>query len=197
MSRVIAGVALLVAAAGTLGAQASPNGWQLTGTVGAQFRGERGKVIDGAVLEVGAILPSSSATRWGFDAGVAQMNAHNAANKQVIESAFEGDVLVMRDLMRRGEWRLEGGVGPVVAYGVGCRHESTGPTDSAPTGAIPCVDPAAEKGTVRVGARARLLGEWMSPRAAFFAALTLNAHTVSSGDGLSPALVVGIRTPSH
>ena len=194
MRRILASAVLLTAAAGALGAQVGPTGWELVGTLGAQFRGERGKVIDGAVIDAGIILPSATLTRWEFDAGLAQFTAHSAEDVSMVESSLEVDALLLHDFVRSGAWRLEGAVGPVVALGVGCHHDTDVPGDPASV-TIACVNPAANIGSVQVGGRARLLGEWSGPRAGFYSAVVLSGHTVSSAGSLSPALVVGLRVP--
>ena len=178
-------------------AQAAPGGLEVTGMLGTQFRTERGSVLDGATIGLGLVLPARGPTRWGIDMSVIQVLARatvDGVRVSSVESSIEGGVMAMTDILRRGEWRLEGGAGAIASVSVGCGHFLQEPVDTT-SGAAGCVNSFARRGETRIGVRARLLSEWMSPRVSFFAALIASANTVASGNHVAPGLMAGIRTP--
>jgi len=197
MMRLGALLALVLGA--RLGGQEAPPGWTFSGMLGSQFRTERGTLIDGATIGVGVGFPSEGATRWGADAEVVAVLARaQVAGIRVsaVETSVEVGAMAMTDVLRIGDWRLEGGAGAVAALSLGCGSYQQDPVNAA-AGSGGCVNSFARRGSSRIGARVRLLGEWMSPRASFFVAAVASANTVASGDHVAPGLLAGVRVPLH
>lgn len=180
-----------------LGAQGSPDGWVVTGMLGTQFRTEHGTFIDGASIGLGVVLPSNGAVRWGVDADGVQVLARamvGPIRASAVESSIEGGVMAMTDLLRKGDWRLEGGGGVIVSLGLGCGRYQQDPVNTT-AGSGGCVNSFAQRGDVRIGARVRILSEWMSPRASFFAAAIASVNTIASGSHVAPGALAGVRVP--
>src|SRR5579872_7293875 len=116
MRKLMAAAVGLVVLTGPAFAQSTGTPVALTGFVGANFRSEGGRIIDGAFFNLGVILGSRSATRLELTLGGAQMNAHSDQNISQIQSSLEGSVMAERDLLTRGSFALEGALGLVVSH---------------------------------------------------------------------------------
>ena len=180
-----------------LGAQNTPDGWVVTGFLGPQFRTEHGTFIDGATIGLGVVLPARGAVRWGVDVDGVQVLARamvGPVRVSAVESSLEGNVMAMTDLLRNGDWRLEGGAGAIVSLALGCGRYQQDPVNAG-AGSGGCVNSFAQRGDARIGARVRILSEWMSPRVSFFAAGVASVNTIASGSHVAPGALAGVRVP--
>jgi hypothetical protein len=191
---------MLLAAPNVAIAQLGYSSWQLTGSAGVRFREERGQTLNGAALTAGFITPSAGELRWEFEAGISQLTAHRIEVVPPVgqvdsrETSFEAAALAEVTLARSGHWLLIGGVGPVASLSTGCTNEGTGAFSPGPREAT-CFNSFAVSGTTRIGGEVKLVSTWRGPRAAFEIGVSAAAHTVASGNTVSPALFIGLRAP--
>ena len=204
MRKLLFALLILLATANVAIAQLGYASWQLTGSAGMRFREERGQTLHGAALTAGFITPSSGDLRWEFEVGISQLTAHatiqllGAATPSTLDSrenSFEAVALAELTLARSGHWSLVGGAGPVASLSTGCTNEGTD-ARAVSNGTI-CLNSFAVSGTTRIGGEVKLLSVWRGPRAAFELGVSAAAHTVASGNTVSPALFFGVRAPLH